>query len=239
MQEDAESPILLVRDLARRFGRRWALGGVSLEVNRGEAVALIGPNGSGKTTLLRIVSTLLRPTRGGGRVREHDLAEQAVAVRRHVGLLGHSTGLYPDLTAAENLAFASRMHGRPPDRPRIAQVLDAVGMTSESDRRVRGFSAGMRRRVALGRLMLFPPDLLLLDEPFGSFDAEGVELLLEFTDGIRAAGGGVLLATHDLERARTAVDRFIRLRAGRVVESGTAGELGRRSPAEVPQAAAT
>lgn len=239
MQADSEAPILLVRDLARRFGRRWALGGVSLEVNRGESVALIGPNGSGKTTLLRIVSTLLRPTRGGGRVREHDLAEQAVAVRRHVGLLGHSTGLYPDLTAAENLAFASRMHGRRSNRAKIAKVLDAVGMASESDRRVREFSVGMRRRVALGRLMLFPPELLLLDEPFASLDAEGVELLLEFADGIRVAGGGVLLATHDLERARTAVDRFIRLRAGRVVECGSAGELGRRSPVDVPQPAAT
>lgn len=239
MKVDSEAPILLVRDLARRFGRRWALGGVSLEVDRGEAVALIGPNGSGKTTLLRIVSTLLRPTRGGGRVREHDLAGEAVAVRRHVGLLGHSTGLYPDLTAAENLAFASRMYGRTPDRHRIAQVLAAVGMSSESDRRVRGFSAGMRRRVALGRLMLFPPDLLLLDEPFTSFDADGVELLLEFTNGIRAAGGGVLLATHDVERARSAVDRFIRLRAGQVVERGSGGELGRGSPVEVPRAAAT
>lgn len=239
MEWDSEAPILLVRDLARRFGRRWALGGVSLEVDHGEAVALIGPNGSGKTTLLRIVSTLLRPTRGGGRVGGHDLAEQPVAVRRHVGLLGHSTGLYPDLTAAENLAFASRMHGRSPDRPRIMNVLNAVGMASDSDRRVRGFSAGMRRRVALGRLMLFPPDLLLLDEPFTSFDAEGVELLLEFTDRIRAAGGGVLLATHDLERARTAVDRFVTLRAGQVVARGIAGNLGRRNHAEVPEAAAT
>ncbi|MGH7444214.1 MAG: ATP-binding cassette domain-containing protein, partial [Longimicrobiales bacterium] len=96
-------PALALDSIARRFGRRWVLRGVSLRVERGEVLALTGRNGSGKTTLLRVVTTALRPTRGTGRVFGHDLVRSAGAVREHVGILAHSAGLYDDLTAGENL----------------------------------------------------------------------------------------------------------------------------------------
>lgn len=201
--------------LARRFGHRWALRGVSLHVAAGEIVALTGHNGSGKTTLLRVLATALRPSRGTARVFDHDVLEDADAVRAAVGSLSHAPGLYADLTAAENLRFAQRMSGCGEDRATIAALLSRVGLGAEAGERVRGFSAGMQRRLALARLLLNPPRLLLLDEPFASFDAEGVALVNEVLAERVAAGGSALVATHDPGKA-TRIDRSVRLHAGRV-----------------------
>src|SRR5690606_13760869 len=121
--------------LARRFGRRWALRGVSFRIELGEAAALVGRNGGGKTTLLRVVATLLRPTRGRVRVAGRDVVGEAAAVREHVGLMGHAPGLYDDLTAAENLRFAVRMMGRAVEEKGIAEALAAVGLAGEAGER--------------------------------------------------------------------------------------------------------
>jgi heme exporter protein A len=207
---------LALRAVARRFERNWALRGVDLDVAPGEAVALAGPNGSGKTTLLRVAATLLRPTRGGGAVFGHDLVADAEAARARVGLLAHRTGLYEDLTPFQNLAFASRMLGLGLDRPRIDAMLERVALSDAAHRRVRGLSSGMRRRLALGRLLLAPPALLLLDEPFASFDAAGLALLESVARDVSAGGGSVLVATHDLERAARIVDRTVWLEEGRI-----------------------
>lgn len=202
--------------VARRFGRRWALRGVSLEVAPGEVVALVGHNGSGKTTLLRVVSTALRPTLGSGSVFGHDLMTDADAVRSLVGVLGHAPGLYQDLTAEENLRFAMRMLGLTVDAAVIARVLAAVGLAPEAGTRVRGFSAGMTRRLGLARIMLWPPRVLLLDEPFASFDVDGIARINEFIAERRAAGGAVLVATHDPGKAEHLINRVVRLEAGRM-----------------------
>ncbi len=145
----------------------------------------------------------------------HDLVDGAEGARARVGLLAHSTGLYEDLSAYQNLAFAARMLGVP--RARVESVLDRVALGAAAQRRVRGLSSGMRRRLALARLLLAPPSLLLLDEPFASFDAAGLSLLESVARDARDAGGAVVVATHDLERAERIVDRTVWLKAGRVV----------------------
>ncbi len=211
-------PAVEIEGLARRFGRRWALRGVSFRIEPGEAAALVGRNGSGKTTLLRVVATLLRPTRGRVRVAGRDAVREAAAVREHVGLMGHAPGLYDDLTAAENLRFAVRMMGRAVEENRIAEALGAVGLAAESHERVRGFSAGMRRRLVLARLRLQRPNILLLDEPYASFDAEGVELINAFVRETADRGGAALVATHDLARGAGVLERVFVLDAGRVVD---------------------
>jgi heme ABC exporter ATP-binding subunit CcmA/heme exporter protein CcmB len=210
----AATPALQLERVAQRFGKSWVLRGCSLAVAPGEAVALLGSNGAGKTTLLRIAATLLSPTRGGGRVLGRDLRREAAAVREEVGLLGSSAALYEDLTAAENLRFACRMRGAPADEARIAHVLEEVGLAGRADVRVREFSSGMRRRVGLARLLLHPPRLLLLDEPYASFDADGIERVNALVARVKEAGGAVLIATHDLPRAVPVVERVLRLEDG-------------------------
>lgn len=211
-----EPPALDLEGIARRFGRRWVLRGISLRLQPGEVVALMGRNGSGKTTLLRIASTALSPTRGSGRVFGHDLRTEGDAVRGLVGVLGHAAGLYEDLTATENLQFALRMCGMRPDRDAIAAALDDVALADAADERVRTFSAGMRRRLGLARLILRPPRLLLLDEPYASFDADGIERVNAFVRRIADTGGAALISTHDLARALPVADRVVHIEDGLV-----------------------
>ena len=204
--------------IARRFARRWVLRGVSLQVRQNEAVALLGRNGSGKTTLLRVVATLLRPTRGTGRVFGYQLVKEAEDIRGYIGILGHHAGLYDDLTASENIRFAMRMYGLNVTREQIQSALDEVGLAAEYKERVRGFSAGMRRRLALARLILRPPQLLLLDEPYAAFDQAGIDQVNAFVRRIVDHGGAALIATHDPNRAKAVCDRMVRIEDGKMVE---------------------
>jgi heme exporter protein A len=214
--------------LAQRLGTRWALRGVTLRVEAGEIAALVGPNGSGKTTLLRVLATALTPTRGSGRVFGLDLVRDAGPIRELVGMLGHATGLYDDLTVIENLAFSLRMCGLPASASAIAGVLDAVGMRSSARELVRALSSGLRRRVALARLLLRRPRLLLLDEPYNTFDASGVELVDSLVRDTVRAGGAALVVSHDLARGDARYDRVIALSGGRI--AGDALRVTERTP---------
>jgi heme exporter protein A len=210
------SPAVELEGIARRFGGRWVLKGADLVVARGETVAILGRNGSGKTTLLRIIATLLRATRGTGAVFGHQLASDADAVRARVGLLGHTNAIYPDLTAAENLGFTLRMVGRAFDPGAVKATLATVGLAAHADTRTRGFSAGMQRRLALARLRVLAPRLLLLDEPYSSLDPEGTELVTSAIGDARRDGGATILITHDVRRARQIADRVVALDDGRI-----------------------
>jgi heme exporter protein A len=216
-------PAVATREVARLFGRSAALAGVSLEVERGRMVALLGPNGAGKTTLLRILATSLRPTFGSAHVDGIDVAERPELVRPRVAYLSHATGLYDELTAVENLRFAATMLGRPNPTEAAAHALAEVNMEADATRRVRGFSAGMRRRLALGRLLLAAPSLVLLDEPHAALDAEGAALIDSLLEGWRAGGTTVLVATHQADRITLLADGWARLDAGVVVELGGTG----------------
>ena len=212
------APAIALEGIAQRLGGRWALRGVSLRVQPGEVVAVVGHNGSGKTTLLRVVATLLRPTRGRGQVDGHDLRDKPDGVRAAIGMLAHASGVYDDLTAAENLAFALRMLGRPAERATILEALATVGLEREAGVRVRAFSSGMQRRVALARVMLQAPRVLLLDEPYNSFDDAGVALVDDLLLRTRAGGGAALVVAHDLKRGGMAFDRVVTLREGAIVD---------------------
>jgi heme exporter protein A len=234
--DETAAPALELEQVARRFGRRWALRGISLRVDAGQIVALAGHNGSGKTTLLRVIATALRASKGGGRVYGYDLERDADAVRGLVGSLSHAPGTYGDLTARENLAFSLRMAGLRPDHDAVRAMLETVGLARVGNERARTFSSGMTRRLALARLLLHPPRLLLLDEPYASFDVSGVALVNEFVLKTARDGGTVIVATHDLDRASAVMERVVELANGQVI-SDEPYESGPRLNAELPDAA--
>jgi heme exporter protein A len=223
------APAVDAQSLTRRFGRRWALRGVSLRVEPGEIVGVEGQNGSGKSTLLRVLSTALRPTGGRARVFGSDVASEPDAVRASVAFLAHFPGLYDDLTAEENLRFAARMLGA--DDSVIAGLLARVGLEREAREPVRTFSAGMQRRLSLARLLMQRPRLLLLDEPYNNFDPQGIALVNSVVRDVRDAGGSAMIVLHDLHSAGDLMDRVIRLRQG-LLESDLA--LRARSPESEP-----
>jgi heme exporter protein A len=200
--------------VARRFGTRWVLRGVSLQVRAGEVVGLLGANGSGKSTLLRIFGTLLRPNAGAARVYGHDVVRAADQVRGAVGYLAHTPGLYDDLTARENLQFAAAMLGAG-HAPDVEAVLARVGLSHAGDERVRGFSAGMERRLAVARMLLAKPRLLLLDEPYSNLDAEGIAMMSGIITEAARRGGAALVVLHELAPAAGILGRTITLRDGR------------------------
>lgn len=208
------------------FGATPGVIRVDLSVDRGESVLLRGPNGAGKTTLLRIVATAIAPTYGTGSILGLDLLADRLAIRRRTELLGHRTRLYEDLTARENLVFACRLWSVDP-RP-VPAVLERVGLADTADERVRGFSQGMRQRVALARVLLRLPEVLLLDEPYAGLDASAKDLMDEAIAEARDRGATVLLATHQATRGGVA-DRTIFMEGGRVLP-----ELGLHSDALPP-----
>jgi heme exporter protein A len=209
--------------VTRVFGVVPAVIRVDLVVAPGETVLLRGPNGAGKSTLLRVMATAVSPTYGSGRVLGFDLLRERDHIRRRVELLGHRTRLYEDLTAAENLRFACAMHSA--DGAGIPEALERVGLADVAGERVRGFSQGMRQRLAVGRTILRRPDLLLLDEPYAGLDVEARDVVDEAVREARREDRTVVLATHDVARMGLAT-RTLHMDQGRIVApaAGVAGQ---------------
>jgi heme ABC exporter ATP-binding subunit CcmA len=206
-------------DVARRFGSNWVLRGITLRVGAGEVVGLLGANGSGKSTLLKVCATLLRPHHGAARVAGHDVVREASDVRARIGYLAHSAGLYQDLTARENLAFACAMLDRPAHDADV--VLERVGLQDVAARRVRDMSAGMQRRVALARLILVRPRVLLLDEPYGNLDTDGISLMNSLIAEWANDGVAALVVLHELAPAGRLLDRTVTIVGGRIAPAVT------------------
>ncbi len=208
-------PVVQLRGAVTLLGRFPALAGIDLDVAAGEIVLLRGPNGAGKTTLLRLCAGLLPIARGEARVLGHDLTDrrQARAVRRRVGLLGHATGLYDELTVADNVRFWGRAAAAADED--IEGALSTCGLDGRlAALRVASLSAGQRRRTSFACLLARRPELWLLDEPHAGLDQEARDLL----DGLvrRAVGAGatVLLASHELDRAEALADRVVTIVGG-------------------------
>lgn len=209
--------------VSRVFGLTPALVRVDLRVEQGETVLVHGPNGAGKTTLLKTVATVLAPTYGTGSVVGFDLERGKHEIRRRIEFMGHRTRLYADLTAAENLRFAAALSGIRGGQ-RILEALEQVGLADRAGERVRGFSQGMRQRLALARALLRRPQLLLLDEPYGALDEEGKALVDALVLEAGSEGRTVILATHDVPRAELLSDRRICMERGRIVLDHTIPE---------------
>ncbi len=210
-------PAVEVQGLTKVFGATLALDGVDLSVERGEVVALLGSNGAGKTTLLKLLSTAIKPSAGGGRVLGEDLLKGRDAIRRRIGMISHNHHLYEELSAEENLTFAATMHGLRASSKQIRKALGEVGLEAQADKKVRTYSTGMKRRLVIGKMLLFDPDLLFLDEPHNTLDQAAIGLLNGYVASVRGRGGSAIVATHNLSRAFDMADRFVIMRDGAVV----------------------
>jgi heme exporter protein A len=233
MTPAAAEPAVLDLDVAgvcRRFGQRWALVDISFELPRGRMLAVTGRNGSGKSTLLRILAAALRPDYGRARVAGYDPTTDREAVRRRVALLSHDSYLYEPLTALENLALIAHLLGKPADDAELLMLLDGFGLGDHARRPVAGFSAGMRRRLALARIVLHDAPVVLLDEPYTHLDPSGTELVDELIILLRCRGSTIVMATHRLDKARAMCDQALVLDGGRMAWRGLGAALPRDKP---------
>jgi len=219
-------PVVRVTDVRKVFGLVPVLDGVSLEVRGGEAVALLGANGAGKTTLLKILATLLRPTRGTASIAGHDVARAPEAVRPLIGVVAHGAWVYDDLTARENLRFWATLGGLEAGADDLSAALAGVGLERAADARVRTFSAGMKRRLSLARVMLARPRVLLLDEPFAGLDQRAKKWLEGRLEAFKSTGAALLLVTHSFGRELGVADRLAVLAGGRIALDTARGALG-------------
>jgi heme ABC exporter ATP-binding subunit CcmA len=222
----AAEPVVRIVDLRKVLGSTIVLDGVNLEVRAGEAVAILGANGAGKTTLLRILATLWRPTRGRAIVGGLDAVRDPARVREQVGFVGHGTLVYDDLTALENLWFWSAVGGRPADAVALRAALAMVDLDGVAQERARRLSAGMKRRLALARVLMARPRILLLDEPFASLDQRAKKWLENHLQAFKSGGGTVVLVTHSFGRGLDVADRIVILSAGRVAADVPRTRLG-------------
>jgi heme ABC exporter ATP-binding subunit CcmA len=190
------------------FGSHVALGPVDLRLAAGERLAVLGDNGAGKTTLLRILATAARPASGSIELFGMDASRRRERVRARLGYLGHQPGLYPALTARENLEFFATL--RDVDGGRVTEALAATDLEAVAGNRVEMLSRGQQQRLALARTILHDPKLLFLDEPDASLDTPGRALL-----GPLMEGRTVVMATHDRPLARELCGRGLLLKAGR------------------------
>jgi ABC-2 type transport system ATP-binding protein len=216
--------------LTKRFDDFVAVDDVTFRVGAGEVVALLGPNGAGKTTTVRMLAALLVPTSGTARVAGFDVTEQPVEVRRRVGVLTETPGLYLRSTALEYLDFFGAAYGMPvvQRRNRGRVLMARFGMADEVDRRLNQFSKGMQQKLALIRSMLHDPPVLLLDEPTSAMDPLSARTVRDALIELKKDQRAIVLCTHNLTEAEELADRIAIIRRGQIIALGTPVELKQR-----------
>ena len=213
---DQAAPVAVeARDLAKVFGERKALDGVSFSLPAGAFLSIFGPNGAGKTTLLRILSTLARPTSGALNMLGVDALEEPQKLRSRIGLISHKSMVYGDLSASENLEFFASLYGKP-DRARIRELLQLVELDHRRNDPARTFSRGMTQRLSIARALINDPAIVLLDEPYSGLDPHAMQLFDELIERVRD-GRTFIMVSHDLDKGLSLCTHALVLARGRVV----------------------
>jgi heme exporter protein A len=220
------APLLRVRGLVKGYGGPPVLRGVDLDLAGGESLVLLGPNGAGKSTLLRLLAGLHKPQQGSVVLDGAPFHPDDPAQRRRLGFVSHDLLLYAGLSARENLRFTASLFGLRDAETRIDAVLAAVGLDWVGDRPLRAYSRGMAQRLTTARALLHRPALLLLDEPMTGLDPAGIHGLEDILARFRAAGGAVLMTTHDLAHVAGTGTRAAFLRRGRIEDEVSGLDLG-------------
>ena len=219
--------MIAVSDLCKRFGTVHALESLSFEAARGRITGLLGPNGAGKSTCLRILSTVMRADAGQASIGGLDVARDPLAVRRQIGVLPHGAGLYPQLTARENIRYYGELHGLAGsalDR-QVERLVERLDLGAIADRRARGFSQGQRTKVALARALINDPEYLLLDEPTSGLDVMATRDLRQWLNELRGQGCCILLSSHIMQEIAALADEIVIVAHGRLAARGTPAQL--------------
>lgn len=209
--------------LTKQFNEFLAVDGINLNVDQGQLLALLGPNGAGKTTTVRMLTSVLRPTRGTARVAGFDVVTQPAQVRASVGVLTESHGLYGRMPADEYLDFFGRVYGMPTAerRKQINQLLENFGLAEARNRRIGEYSKGMRQKLALARALIHNPAVLLLDEPTSAMDPESARLVRDAIHDLRSANRTIVICTHNLPEAEELADQIAIIQRGKIIAEGT------------------
>jgi sodium transport system ATP-binding protein len=223
--------MIKVTNLYKSFGKVEAVRGISFEVRDGEITGLLGPNGAGKTTTLRMLYSLLPPDKGEIRIDGLDPTKDAMAIKRTLGVVPDSRGLYTRMTARENIAYYGQLHSmsRKNIDERVGELVETLDMADFIDRRTEGFSQGQRVKVAIARAMVHKPQTVMLDEPSNGLDVMSTRALRRYVLDLKNAGHSVILSTHIMQEVAALCDRIVIIADGQIAANGTAEELLQRS----------
>ena len=210
--------MITVNDLHKSFGEVKAVSGVSFTAEDGRITGLLGPNGAGKSTTLRVLYTVLRPDQGMATIDGADVVTQSLAARGKIGTLPHGAGLYPHLSARENIVYYARLNGMASDLidEKTQRVIDQLDIGEFADRRTKGFSQGQRTKVALARALVHGPQNIILDEPSNGLDVMAIRSLRELIKGLKRTGKCVLFSSHVMQEVAALCDEIIIIAAGQV-----------------------
>ncbi|HSG65155.1 MAG TPA: ATP-binding cassette domain-containing protein [Gammaproteobacteria bacterium] len=210
--------MISVDSLHKSFGDVRAIRGVSFDAADGRVTGLLGPNGAGKSTTLRILYTVMKPDAGTARIDGIDVVADELAARSRIGTLPHSPGLYPHLTARENIRYYARLYEMPPDsiEERVQKIIDELNINDFADRRSKGFSQGQRTKVSLARSLVHEPQNIILDEPSNGLDVMSTRALRELIRDLRRAGRCVLFSSHVMQEVAALCDEIVIISKGQV-----------------------
>lgn len=221
--------MIQTEDLSKQFDGFWAVDGVTINVPAGQVLVLLGPNGAGKTTTVRMVTTILRPTRGTARVIGYDVLDHPQKVRSLVGVLTEQHGLYPRMTGQEYLDFFGQAYHveRQRRKARIDELMTFFELEASRHKRIGQYSKGMRQKLALARALFHDPPVLLLDEPTSAMDPASARLVRNAIHDLRSDKRAIILCTHNLNEAEELADQIAIIHKGKIIAQGTSLELKR------------
>ena len=217
-------------DLSKQYNNDfWAVDGVTLNVQPGQILALLGQNGAGKTTTVRMLTALLTPTRGWARVAGYDVTKNPQEIRSMVGVLTEQHGLYMRMTGIEYLDFFGKVYGLSPQarKMRSEYLMEYFGLSEAAKRRSGEYSKGMKQKLALARALIHDPSVLLLDEPTSAMDPESSRLVRDEIARLRSSQRTIVICTHNLAEAEALADRIAIIYRGKILLNGTLDELKR------------
>ena len=226
--------MIRVQGISKSFGAVQAVENVSFEAADGRVTGLLGPNGAGKSTTLRILYTVMKPDTGTASIDGADVVTQSLEARRRIGTLPHGSGLYPHLTARENIAYYARLYGVAASQldEKVERVIRLLEIEAFADRRTKGFSQGQRTKVALARALVHEPQNVILDEPSNGLDVMATRSLRALIRNLRAEGKCVLFSSHVMQEVAALCDEIVIIAGGRVAVDASPDGIRRATGCE-------